>query len=87
MASTVDVHMNKLIEQLKEQGILCEGGRILGSADGCAKQYKCSTAIHFMSLLSFKHNLVIDRAIGNACILCARTAIGSIDCDACGLQA
>ena len=64
MASTVNVHMLKLIEQLKEQGILREGGRILGSTDGCAKQYKCSTAIHFMSLLSFQHNLVIDRAIG-----------------------
>ena len=33
--------------------------------DGCAKQYKClSTALYFMSYLSFKHNLGIERAIG-----------------------
>ena len=64
MAATVDNHMSKLIECLKNQQVLKDGGRILGSTDGCAKQYKCATAIHFMSLLSYKENVVIDRAIG-----------------------
>ena len=63
MACTVDVHMNQLIEDLK--GKILYGGRILETTDGCAaKQYKCSTAFYFMSYLSYRHNLVIDRAIG-----------------------
>ena len=64
LASTVYFHMNLLIVKLFEQGILKNGGRILGSTDGCGKQYKCVTAIHFMSILSVKHGIVIDRAIG-----------------------
>ena len=63
-ASTVDNHMKKLVKQLKHSNILKEGGRVLGSTDGCAKQYKCSTAIRFMSHLSFQEKIVIDRAIG-----------------------
>ena len=56
--------MNQLVQELKKDKILCDGGRILASTDGCAKQCKCSTAICWMSLLSFKHNVVVDRAIG-----------------------
>ena len=40
-SSTVDNHMEKLIKHLKETGVLEDGGRILGSSDGCAKQHKC----------------------------------------------
>ena len=31
--------------------------------DGCAKQYKCSTSIFFMSLLATSFDIVIDRAV------------------------
>ena len=49
---------------MKDGNILKEGGRVLGSTDGCAKQCKCSTAIRFMSHLSFQEKIAIDRAIG-----------------------
>ena len=52
-SSTVDNHMDKLIKHLKESGVLKDGGRILGSSDGCAKQHKCSSApqVHESSFL------------------------------------
>ena len=56
--------MDKLIKCLKETGVLKDGGRILGSSDGCAKQCKCSSALRFMSNLSVKHGVAIDCAIG-----------------------
>ena len=64
MARTVDWHMEALIKKLMKDNLLCKGGRLLGSTDGCGKQYKCSTAIYFMRLLSFRYGIVIDRAIG-----------------------
>ena len=64
MACTVDNHMEKLVLHLKGSGVLKEGGRVLGGTDGCAKQYKCSTAIKFMSNLAWTENIVLDRAIG-----------------------
>ena len=63
-SSTVDNHMEKLIKHLKETGVLKDGGRILGSSDGCAKQHKCSSALRFMSNFSVKHGVAIDCAIG-----------------------
>ena len=56
--------MTKLVKHLKSKKILEEGGRVLGSTDGCAKQCKCSTAIKFMSNLAWSKNIVVDRAIG-----------------------
>ena len=57
MACTVDVHMSKLFEKLMEDGILQKGGRVLGSTDGCAKQYKCATAVFLMTMLA--HNVIV----------------------------
>ena len=31
--------------------------------DGCAKQYRCSIAYHFMYFLSKSYQIVIDRAV------------------------
>ena len=45
-----------LIKHLKETGVLKDGGRVLGSSDGCAKQHKYRSALRFMSHLSFKHS-------------------------------
>ena len=64
MACTVHCHMIKLVKQLMEQGILCRGGRLLGSTDGCGKQYMCATAIYFMSMLANAFGIVVDRALG-----------------------
>ena len=63
-SATVDNHMDKLIKCLKKSGVLQKGGRLLCSSDGCAKQCKCSSALRFMSHLSCKHEVAIDRAIG-----------------------
>ena len=63
-SSTVDNHMGKLIKHLKKTSVLKNGGRILGSSDGCAKQCKCSSALRFMSHLSCEHGVAIDCAIG-----------------------
>ena len=64
MVCTVDWHMEALIKKLMKYNLICKGGRLLGSTDGCGKQYKYSTAIYFISLLSFRYGTVIDRAIG-----------------------
>ena len=44
--------------------MLKDGGRVLVSSDGCTKWCKCSSALRFMSCLSFKHGVAIDCAIG-----------------------
>ena len=31
--------------------------------DGCAKQYRCATAMYLLSLISVRFNIVIDRAV------------------------
>ena len=64
MVSTVHFHMIKLIQHLMKKNILHRGGRLLGSTDGCAKQYKCSTAIYLMSMLAKSFDIVVDRALG-----------------------
>jgi hypothetical protein len=66
-ASTVHNHLDQLIKKLKDTKVLAEqGGRILSFTDGCAAQYRSSTSLYFMSLLAYKHELVIDRGIGAA---------------------
>ena len=62
MACTVDAHKNKMIEEFKGENILLDDGIILGTTDGYAKQCKFSTALYFMSYISYKHGLVVDRA-------------------------
>eukprot|EP00957_Ditylum_brightwellii_P162192 12350079-Ditylum_brightwellii.AAC.1 len=32
--------------------------------DGCAKQYRCATAMYLLALISVRFNMVIDRAVG-----------------------
>ena len=36
---------------------------MLTNSDGCAAQYRCSTAFYFLSFLANKHGIEIDRAI------------------------
>lgn len=64
MANTVYCHMKKLCHYLKDKlKILSSGGRLMTMTDGCAKQYKCSTSIFFMSLLATSFDIVVDRAV------------------------
>jgi hypothetical protein len=60
MASTVYCHMEKLPTLLQQQGKLAIGGRVLTTTDDCAKQYKCSTSIYFMTLLATKFQIVVE---------------------------
>jgi hypothetical protein len=32
------------------------------NTDGFAKQYRCATALHLLSMLSMKHNVIINQA-------------------------
>ena len=52
-------HLNFLVEH----NLLTRGGRFLTSTDGTAKQYKSSTSIYFMSMLSQAFKAVVDRSI------------------------
>jgi hypothetical protein len=62
-AATTYCHMEVLILYLKNQSALKEGGYMFDNTDGCAKQYRCATALHLLSMLSVKHNITIDRAV------------------------
>ena len=56
--------MKKLLHYLKDElKILSSGGRLMTMTDGCAKQYKFSTSIFFMSLLETSFDIVVDRAV------------------------
>ena len=66
-ASTVYNHLTKLIEKLQESEVLAKsGGSILSFTDGCASQYRSATSLYFMSLLSSRFGVVIDRGISAA---------------------
>ena len=57
-------HMTVLFRQLKEIGELCAGMFVWDDTDGCAKQYRCGTAIYLLSMLAVMFDITIDRAIG-----------------------
>ena len=45
------------------KGVMKCGDQLLTNSDGCAAQYRCSTAFFFLSFLANKHDIKIDRAI------------------------
>ena len=47
-----------------KQNSLIEGGTIFNNTDGCAKQYRCAAALHFISIFCDNKDFCIDRAIG-----------------------
>ena len=61
---TTHAHMTVLFRQLKEIGELCAGMFVWDDTDGCAKQYRCGTAIYLLSMLAVMFDITIDRAIG-----------------------
>jgi hypothetical protein len=56
--------MKALFDELKEIGELCAGLTVWDDTDGCAKQYRCGTAIYLLSILASTYGVIIDRAIG-----------------------
>jgi hypothetical protein len=61
-AATTDKHMDRLIKMLKKKNVLKD--RLYETTDGCGAQYRSATALWFLSALSAKHNIVIDRSYG-----------------------
>ena len=56
-------HMEKMVEFLLRHGLLKKGGRILEQTDGAGSQYKCASALYFMSVISSRFGITYDRAI------------------------
>jgi hypothetical protein len=54
--------MDRLIKILKKKNVLKD--RLYETTDGCGAQYRSATALWFLSSLSAKHNIVIDRSYG-----------------------
>ena len=63
-ACTTMAHMEVLIEHLLKENHMAEGSTMWDNTDGCGKQYRCGTALYFLSVLAVKHGIIIDRAIG-----------------------
>jgi hypothetical protein len=63
-AATTHEHMDRLVSLLLERGVLKRGGWVLDHTDGCAKQYRCGTALYLLALLAVSYGIVIDRAVG-----------------------
>ena len=63
-AATTTTHLNEVFNQLFEEKLLKKGDWIWDHTDGCSKQYRCAKAFYFLSWLSHKWGVVIDRAIG-----------------------
>ena len=57
-AAQTDLHMKKLVSHLKEE--LGELKRFYETTDGCLKQYRCGTALWFLSALLYEYNIIID---------------------------
>lgn len=65
-AATTHAHMCKLITKLLEMEAMKPDGTwiMFDETDGCAKQYRCGTALFLMSLLAVTYRITIDRAVG-----------------------
>jgi hypothetical protein len=61
-AATTSKHMDRLIKILKKKNVLKD--RLYETTDGCGAQYRSATALWFLSSLSAKHNIDIDRLFG-----------------------
>ena len=63
-AGSTHQHMIVLMDYLSEKKLLSKSSTLYCNTDGAAKQYRCANAICYLSFLSAKYNINIDRAIG-----------------------
>ena len=63
-AGSTHQHMTVLMNYLSNQKLLCKGSTLYCNTDGAAKQYRCANALCYLSFLSAKYDISIDRAIG-----------------------
>ena len=63
-AATNTAHSKCLISFLKDKKILTTSlSTIWENTDGCAEQYRCTSALYLMSVMSQFYSIVIDRGI------------------------
>ena len=62
-ASTTNVHVVKMMDKLKLNNQAISGCTVWESTDGCSKQYRCGSTLYFLSYISFKYKIIIDRMI------------------------
>jgi hypothetical protein len=63
-AVSTHCHMRVLIEHLKKNGTFLDGHTMFDNTDGCAKQYRCATAICLLSMLATEFNITINQSVG-----------------------
>ena len=62
--SSTNPRMMKMMDQLKLNNQEISGCTVWKSTDGCSKQYRCGSALYFLSYISIKYKMIIDRMIG-----------------------
>jgi len=62
-SAVVHQHSMKLFQHLKDNQLIKAGSTVLCNTDGCAAQYRCGTAFHFLSALACQFDVHISRAI------------------------
>jgi len=63
-AVTTYSNMEKLFLKLFEQSAIKKGSTNFDNTDGCAKQYRCGTALFMLTVLAKYLDIIIDQAIG-----------------------
>jgi hypothetical protein len=63
-AATSYENMYTVLDGLKKKGLLHEYSSVIyDHTDGCTSQYRCATAIYFLTMLSFMFKVTIDRMV------------------------
>ena len=62
-AGVVRSHLQKLLEHLQSNKVIKKGTTVMCNTNGCAAQYRCGTAFHFMTSLACQFEINISRAI------------------------
>ena len=63
-AATSFENMYVVLNHFKEKGLLHENSTVIyDHTDGCTCQYRCATAVYFLSMLSFMFKVTIDQMI------------------------
>ena len=63
-AATTYMHISSFLTEILDQVMIKqESTTMWEETDGCAKQYRCATAMYLLLLISVRFNIVIDRAV------------------------
>ena len=63
-ADTTTAHSKSFISLLRDKQILTTSlSKIWENTDGCAEQYRCSSALYLVSVMSQFYSIIIDRGI------------------------